>query len=104
MVNYKAKQLSEEALQLAEKEDKRKAKKKMRDIPLSAAFQRIARTDFKKPSYVNNAKKQWKTTDWERLEISSRKLDITKEYFMQRTIKERNGMELIEAKDIKKRW
>ena len=33
MVNYKAKQPSVKALQLAEKEDKRKAKKKMRDIP-----------------------------------------------------------------------
>ena len=29
---------------------------------------------------------------------------MTKEYFMQRIIKERNGMDLIEAKDSKKRW
>ena len=33
MFNYKAKQPPEKALQLAEKEDKRKAKKKMRNIP-----------------------------------------------------------------------
>ena len=31
-----------------------------------------------------NAKKQRKTTEWERLEISSRKLEIPREHFMQR--------------------
>jgi len=33
---------------------------------------------------MNNAKKQRKTTKKERLEISSRKLEISKEHFMQR--------------------
>ena len=32
--------------------------------------------------YVNNAKKYRKTTEWERLEISSRKLEILREHFM----------------------
>ena len=52
-----------------------------------------------------NAKKQRKTIEWERLEISSRKLD-TKGTFHAKmgTIKEKNGMDLTEAKDIKKRW
>ena len=47
-----------------------------------------------------------KTTEWERLEISSRKLEIPREHFMQRggSIKDRNGMDLTEAEDIKKRW
>ena len=46
-----------------------------------------------------------KKTEWERLEISSRKLEITREYFMQRwTIKDRNGMDLTEVEDIKKKW
>ena len=40
----------------------------------------------------------------ERLEISSRKLEIPRECFMMGLIKDRNGMDLIEAKDIKKRW
>ena len=52
-----------------------------------------------------NAKKQRKTTEWERLEISSRKLEIPSELFMQRwTLKDRNDMDLREAEDIKKRW
>ena len=47
-----------------------------------------------------------KTTEWERLEISSRKLEIPRGHFMQRwnTIKDRNGMDLTEAEDIRKRW
>ena len=38
----------------------------------------------KKTSSVINTKKQRKTIEWERLEISSRKLCISREYFMQR--------------------
>ena len=46
-----------------------------------------------------------KTAEWERLEISSRKLEIPREYFMQKmgSIKDRNGMDLTEEKYIKKR-
>ena len=53
-----------------------------------------------------NAKKQRKTTEWERLEISSRKLEIPRKHFMQRWAqkKDSNGMDLTEAEDIKKRW
>ena len=54
-----------------------------------------------------DAKKQRKTTiEWERLEISSRKLEITKGKFQAKmgSIKDRNGMDLTEAEDIKKRW
>ena len=44
--------------------------------------------------------------EWERLEISSRKLRDTKGTFHAKmgTIKDRNGMNLTEAEDIKKRW
>ena len=47
-----------------------------------------------------------KTTEWERLEISSRKLGNTKGTFHAKMglIKYRNGMDLTEAEDIKKRW
>ena len=45
-----------------------------------------------------------KTTEEERLETISRKLEISKEHFIQRWIKDRNGKDLIEAKEIKKRW
>ena len=42
----------------------------------------------------------------ESLESSSRKLEIPKGIFHTKmgTIKERNGMDLTEAEDIKKRW
>ena len=53
-----------------------------------------------------NAKKQRKTIEWERLEVSSRKFDIPREQFHAKmgTIKDKNGMHLTEAEDIKKRW
>ena len=53
---------------------------------------------------MNNAKKQRKTKEWERLEISSRKLD-TKGTFHAKmgTIKDRNGKDPTEAEEIKKR-
>ena len=60
--------------------------------------------EIRKPSSAINAKKQRKTTEWERLEISSRKLEIPRELFMQRQAMDRNGMDLTEAEDIKKRW
>ena len=45
------------------------------------------------------------TIEWERLEISSRKLEIPRGHFMQlSTIKDRNGTDITEAEDIKKRW
>ena len=61
--------------------------------------------EIRKPSLVINAKKQRKTTECERLEISSRKLDTKGIFHVQMgTIKDRNYMDLIEAEDIKKRW
>ena len=61
--------------------------------------------EIRKPSSAINAKKQRKTTEWERLEISSRKLD-TKGTFHAKmgSIKDRNGLDLTEAEDIKKSW
>ena len=46
------------------------------------------------------------TIEWERLEISSRKLELPREHFYARTdtIKDGNCMDLTEAEDIKKRW
>ena len=54
---------------------------------------------------MTTAKKYRKTIEWERLEISSIKLD-TKGTFHAKmgTIKDRNAMDLTEAEDIKKRW
>ena len=81
----KRKWLSGEALHTAVKRREVKSKgEKERYKHLNAEFQRIARRETRKPSSVINAKKQRKTTEWERLEISSRKLEIPREYFMQR--------------------
>ena len=62
--------------------------------------------EIRKPSSAINAKKLSKTTEWERREISSRKLQIPREKFHAKmgSIKGRNGMDLTEAEDIKKRW
>ena len=47
-----------------------------------------------------------KTIEWESPEISSRKLEISRDHFMQRWnyLKDRNGMDLKGAEEIKKRW
>ena len=49
---------------------------------------------------------QRRTIEWERLEISSRKLEITKGtlHAKMSPIMDRNGMDLTEGEDIKKRW
>ena len=68
----KAKWLSEEPLQIGVKRREVKSKgEKERYTHLNAEFQRIARRD--KKAFLN-----------ERLEISSRKLEIPREHFMQR--------------------
>ena len=81
----KAKWLSEEALQIAVKRKEVKSKgEKERCIHLDAEFQRIARRD-KKAFSVINAKKWRETIEHKRLEISSRKLELSRDHFMQRT-------------------
>ena len=80
----KAKWLSEEALQIAVKRREVKSKgEEERYTHLNAEFQRITKRD-KKASLVINAKKYRKTVKWERLEISSRKLEIPRGHFIQR--------------------
>ena len=70
---------------------------------LNGEFQRRARRD-KKPSLVINAKKKRKTTEWESLETSSRKLEIQGTFHAKMdTKKDINGMNLTETEDIKKR-
>ena len=62
--------------------------------------------EIRKPSSAISAKKQRKTTEWERIEISSRNLEISKRTFHAKmsTIKDRNSMDLTKAEDIKKMW
>ena len=80
----KAKWLSVEALLIAVKRREVKSKEeKERYEYLNAEFQRIARRD-KKAFFSDQCKEIDKRTEWERLEISSRKLEIPREHFMQR--------------------
>ena len=61
--------------------------------------------EIRKPSSVISAKKQRKIIEWERLEISLKKIRDTKGIYHANmgTLKDRNGMDLTEAEDIK-RW
>ena len=80
----KAKWLSELALQIAVKRREVKSKgEKERYIHLNTEFQRIARRD-KKAFLSDHCKEIEENNIWERLEISSRKLEIPRENFMQR--------------------
>ena len=53
---------------------------------LNAEFQRIARRD-KKVFLRDQCKEKEETIEWERLEISSRKLEIPTGFFMLRWVK-----------------
>ena len=62
--------------------------------------------EIRKPSSAINAKKQRKTTEWERVDLDLfKKIRDTKGTFHAKmgTIKDRNGMDLTQAEDIK-RW
>ena len=79
----KSKWLSEEALQIAVKRREVKSKgEKETYTHLNAEFQRIARKD-KKAFLSDQCKEIEETIEWERLDISSRKLEIPREHFMQ---------------------
>ena len=102
----KAKWLSEEALQIAVKRREGKGKgEKERSIHLNAESQRIARRDEKAPlsdecKQIEGNNGMGKTRDL------FKKIRDTKGIFHSKmgTKKDRNGMNLTEAEDIKKRW
>ena len=78
----KAKWLSEEALQIAEKRREAKGRgEKERYTQLNAEFQRIARRD-KKDFLSDQCKEIEENSRMGRLEISSGKLEIPREHFM----------------------
>ena len=75
------------------KEAKSKGEKE-RYIHLNAEIPKIARRD-KKAFLSNQCKEIEEKTEWERLEISSRKLEIPREHFMQRWVQNK-GQKLYE--------
>ena len=102
----KTKWLSEEALQMAEKRREVEGKEeKERYIHLNAEFQRIARRD-KKAFLSDQCKETEENNRMGKTRDIFQKIRDTKGTFHANmgTIKERNGMDLTEAEDIKKRW
>ena len=102
----KAKLLSDEALKIAVNRREAKGKgEKERYTYLNAEFQRIARRD-KKAFLSDQCKEIEKNNRMGKTRDLFKKIRDTKGIFHAKmgTIKDRNGMDLTEADDIKKRW
>ena len=102
----KAKWLSEEVLQIAVKRTEVKSKgEKKRYTHLNAKFQRIARRD-KKDFLRDRCKEIEENNGMGKTRYLFKKIRDTKgtSHAKMSTIKDRNGMELIQAADIKKKW
>ena len=102
----KAKWLSEEAIQIAVKRREAKSKgERERYTHLNAEFQRIARRD-KKALLSNQCKQIEENKRIGKTRDLFKKIRDTKGTFHAKmgSIKDRNGMDLREAEDIKKRW
>ena len=105
--------MSEKALQIAEKRKEGKGKgEKERYSYLNAEFQRIARRDKKaflsdQCKEIEEDNRMGETRDlFKKIRDLFKKIRDTKGTFHAKigTIKDRNGMDLTEAEDIKKRW
>ena len=102
----KAKCLSEEALQIAEARREAKGKgEEERYTHLNAEFQRLARRD-KKAFLSDQCREIEENNRMGKTRDLLKKIRDTKGTFHAKmgTIKDRNGMDLTEAEDIKKRW
>ena len=102
----KANWLSEEALPIAEKRREAKSTgEKERYTHLNAEFQRIGRRD--KKTFLNDQSKEMEENNrMGKTRDLFKKIRDTKGTFHAKmcSIKDRNGMDLTEAEDIKKRW
>ena len=102
----KAKWLSDEGLQIAVKRREAKSKgEKERYKHLNAEFQRIARRD-KKAFFSDQCKEIEENNRMGKTKDLFKKTRDTKGTFHAKmgSIKDRNGLDLTEAEDIKKRW
>ena len=102
----KAKWLSEEALQIAVKRREVKSKgEKERYSHLNAEFQRIARRD-KKAFFSDQCKEIEENNRMGKTRDLFKRIRDTKGTFHAKmsSIKDRKGMDLTEAEDIKTRW
>ena len=102
----KAKWLSEEALQIAVERREAKSKgEKERYTDLNVEFQRIARRD-KKAFLSDQCKEIEENNRMRKTRDRFKKISDTKGIFHAKmgSTKDRNGRDLIEAEDFKKRW
>ena len=101
----KAKWLSEKALQIAVKREVKSIGEKERYTHLNAEFQRIARRD-KKAFLSDQCKEIEENNRMGKTRDLFKKIRDTKGTFHTKmgSIKDRIGMDLTEAEDIKKRW
>ena len=102
----KAKWLSEEALEIAEKRREAKGKgEKERYTHLNADFQRVTRRE-KKAFLSDQCKETEENNRMGKTRDRFKKIRDTKGIFHAKmgSIKDRNGLDLTEAEDIKKRW
>ena len=100
-----AKWLSEEALQIAVKRREAKSKgERERYTHLNAEFQRMARRD--KKAFLSDQCKEIEENRMGKTRDLFKKIRDSKGTFHAKmgSIKDRNGMDLTEAEDIKKRW
>ena len=100
-----AKWLSEEDLQIAEKREAKGKGEKERYIHLNGEFQRIARRD--KKAFLRDQYKEIEENNRMRKTRSLfEKIRDAKGTFHAKmgSIQDKNGMDLTEAEDIKKRW
>ena len=102
----KAKWLSEEALQIADKRREVKGKgEKERYTHLNAEFKRVARRN-KKVFLSDQCKEIEENNRMEKTRDLFKKIRDTKGRFHAKmgSVKDRNGMDLTEAEDTKKKW
>ena len=98
--------MSGEALQIAERRRKARGQgEKERYTPLKAEFQRITRRD-KKDFLSHQCKEIEENNKMGKIRDLFKKIRDTKGTFHAKmgSIKDRNGLDLTEAEDIKKRW
>ena len=101
----KAKWLSDEALQIAEKEKKLKAKEKERYTHLNEEFQRRARRE-KKDYFSEQCKEIEDNKRMGKTRALFKKVRDTKGIFHAKvgSIRDRKSMDLTEVEDVKKSW
>ena len=97
--------MSEEDLNIAEKREVKGKGEKGRYTHLNAQFQRIARRD--KKTFLNDQCKEIEENNrMGKTRDLFKKIRDTKEIFHAKmgSMKDRNGMDITEAEDVKKRW